>query len=114
MPSSFIIEIGLENEEHHKFIQRIQEISQGNFVNELLPEKHCRHNMWIVKPANQNQGRGIEVCTGLGQIRNFLSVKPLHSQWVVQKYIEKPMLYKNRKFDLRVWALVTETGEVMH
>lgn len=27
--------------------------------------------------------------------------------FVVQKYLEKPMLFKNRKFDIRVWALIS-------
>ena len=28
------------------------------------------------------------------------------------KYLEKPLLYKNRKFDIRVWVVVTQEFEI--
>lgn len=64
--------------------------------------------MWVVKPAALNQGRGIEVFHRLRDIMEFIYTKnEKEAFWVVQKYVEKPFLYKTRKFDIRIWALVT-------
>ena len=41
-----------------------------------------------------------------------MNTKPLNSFWVAQKYIEKPLLYYGRKFDIRVWAIFTNHNEV--
>ena len=60
--------------------------------------------MWLVKPANENQGKGIKIFHELDHIVRFLESSIKFSYWVIQKYLEKPLLYKGRKFDIRLWA----------
>ena len=58
MPTTFIV--GLKKDDNYEYLellQRYQEISQGIFYKEKVPEKHCTRNMWIVKPSNLNQGK---------------------------------------------------------
>ena len=55
-PTSFIIEANNEDEEFFALVLRYKEITQGLFSKERVPEKHCSQNVWLVKPANLNQG----------------------------------------------------------
>jgi hypothetical protein len=68
-------------------------------------------NLWIVKPAWTHQGKGIEVFDSYKDIETFLTDKRDEEGnellYLVQKYIEKPLLYKGRKFDFRTHVLVT-------
>ena len=48
----------------------------------------------------------------LSDIEGFLQDKSTGSFWVIQKYIEKPLLYYGRKFDIRMWAIVTAKNEI--
>ena len=65
--------------------------------------------MWLVKPATLNQGRGIEIFRNLRDINDCIFHRnPSTRSWVVQKYVEHPFLFNGRKFDIRVWAVVTE------
>lgn len=68
--------------------------------------------MWLVKPTNMNQGRGIEMFTDLEKMVNFINTRAIGTLCVVQKYIERPLLYKGRKFDIRVWALMNTANEI--
>lgn len=55
-PTSFIISAGSDDIEYQQLINRIKDISKRIFQRESLPAKHCMENMWLVKPANLNQG----------------------------------------------------------
>lgn len=69
--------------------------------------------MWIIKPGEfSNRGNGISVCYSLDDVLLRLKSKEKSSDgnprtFILQKYIEKPLLYKSRKFDIRHYMLLT-------
>lgn len=71
-------------------------------------------NFWIIKPGeNSNRGNGISVCNSLEQIRSEMSNPEDNHTFIVQKYIEDPLLIHKRKFDIRCYALVTHYQGLM-
>jgi len=83
-------------------------------VNETLAELKKRfpqfnlngyHNIWIVKPAGSSRGRGIKIFNNLTEIIDYGKCR--EQQYIVQKYMENPMIIKCRKFDIRQWVLVS-------
>jgi tubulin monoglycylase TTLL3/8 len=60
-------------------------------------------NVWILKPAGLSRGRGIYLFNNLKRIFDYMKGR----HFVIQKYIENPLIIENRKFDMRQWVLVT-------
>jgi len=54
-----------------------------------------KRNIWIMKPSGLSRGRGIKCVSALNEI--LLFIKKNSNQYIVQKYIENPLLILGRK-----------------
>lgn len=85
----------------------------NDYVMFISEYKKNPHQIWIMKPSCKAQGRGIFLVTHLSQIiswRNSLkggADNLINEMYVAQRYIMNPLLIGGKKFDMRIYSLVT-------
>jgi tubulin polyglutamylase TTLL1 len=79
--------------------------------------KKWPNSLWILKPSNRSQGQGIVLVNKINKVKKLsFATKTLtennqtytiNETYVISKYLENPLLVSDKKFDMRIYVLVT-------
>jgi len=90
-----------------EYVQFCNAFSEGITFEKQDPGKKTRprinygsDNTWIMKPVCSSRGRGIFLINSIEEVE-------YGEAFVIQKYVDKPLLIHRHKFDLRLYVLVT-------
>ena len=63
--------------------------------------KQEKGNLWLIKPKSSSEGRGIHI---------FNSLEEEKGSFLITKYIENPHLIYGKKYDFRIYVLITSVN----
>lgn len=97
LPVTFHVKSGENDNSFKQFQTSFEEFSERK-----------NEKIWIVKPGeNTNRGKGIKISNSLSEIKAIICSRKEGRTYIIQKYIERPLLINKRKFDIRCFGLIT-------
>ena len=93
LPDAFLVQKGIP-------------FDYGEFCNYLHDRQGLDRNIWIAKSSNGAKGADLKVSTNPDALLDFIEARPKYEDWIIQKYLEDPLLVDGRKFDIRVWVRI--------
>uniref|UniRef100_A0A0K2T5Y2 ATP-grasp domain-containing protein n=1 Tax=Lepeophtheirus salmonis TaxID=72036 RepID=A0A0K2T5Y2_LEPSM len=65
------------------------------------------NQFWIYKPAKRNNGSGVTLIDDFSFLELGMKKRNRNEDFVIQKYIHKPLLIDGYKFDIRIYVVLT-------
>ena len=78
--------------------------NKNNYKNKLKGIIN-KYKLWIIKPRNSYGRDGVNIVTNLEDIYNKIENKKT-KEWIIQKYIDNPLLLNDKKFHIRVYPVI--------
>lgn len=88
------------------------------FFNQL-PATESKENLWILKPCDSSRGKGISILWQFDELREFYthpeehSFDPQDERYIIQRYIQNPLLLEGRKSEIRIYWLVASLDPLL-
>ena len=75
-----------------------------------IKNKINKYSIWIIKPRNDYGRKGVNIIRNYNDIYKWIQ-KEKSQQWILQKYIDNPLLLNKKKFHIRIYVIINKKNK---